>query len=362
MRKLASIQKINDIRPIEGADLIVCVTVLGWDLVAKKEEFEIGDLCVYFEIDSFLPIRPEYEFLRSSSFKRHPELGEGFRLRTVKLRGQLSQGLALPLSVFELDLADCVEGTDVTELLGVRKYEEPLTVDSGSGLQMREFPAFLPKTEEPRLQSEPGLLKEVTSREYYVTEKLDGASITVFVHGTSFGICSRNQEILLPQEVAEALTLSSSSDTWPSTGNVYVDTALRMKLHDFLARAASSFGGVALQGELIGPRVQGNHYGLDATTIRFYSVFFVDHNRFATLEELQEMSALYGFELVPMIQADANEVGNDASAMLKFADGNSALAPNKRREGIVVRTTENVQGEKLSFKVISNTYLLKQKG
>lgn len=123
MRKLASIQCVWKIEPIDGADRIVCASVLGWKCVVNKEQFNEGDLAVYFEVDSFLPIKPEFEFLRSSSYKKTDIMGEGFRLKTQKFRGQVSQGLLLPLSTFPEIPADAKLGDDVTELLGVKKWE-----------------------------------------------------------------------------------------------------------------------------------------------------------------------------------------------------------------------------------------------
>lgn len=100
-RKLASIRRISDIQPIEGADMIELAIVDGWKVVvAKNVGHKVGDMVVYCEIDSFLPIREEFEFLRKSSFKKMGDQ-EGFRLRTSKLRGQISNGLILPLSVLE---------------------------------------------------------------------------------------------------------------------------------------------------------------------------------------------------------------------------------------------------------------------
>ncbi len=99
-RKLASVVKIVDIQPIKDADAIVVASVKGWKVVVKKGEFNVGDLAVYYEIDSFLPVRPQFEFLRKSSFKRMGS-SEGFRLKTIKLRGQISNGLLMPLSSLE---------------------------------------------------------------------------------------------------------------------------------------------------------------------------------------------------------------------------------------------------------------------
>lgn len=126
MRELASIQVIKDIQPIKDADNIVVVSILGWKVVSKKGEFSLGDKCVYFEVDSFLPIEERYEFLRSSSYRNNDFMGEGFRLKTIKLRGQLSQGLALPLQEFpEISEEVAIAGTEVTELLKIKKWELP---------------------------------------------------------------------------------------------------------------------------------------------------------------------------------------------------------------------------------------------
>lgn len=133
-RKLASIQYIHHITPIEGADRIECIHVLGWQCVANKGQFRLGDKCVYIEVDSYLPVCEKFEFLRSSSFKRNEILGEGFRLKTQKFRGQISQGLVQPLSI--LPKGDYQIGDDVTELLGIRKWEVEERV-TNSGTQIR---------------------------------------------------------------------------------------------------------------------------------------------------------------------------------------------------------------------------------
>jgi RNA ligase (TIGR02306 family) len=143
MRKLATVRKVNEIRPIDGADMIVLAVVDGWKCVVKKDEFRLGDLAVYCEIDSFLPIREEFEFLRKSSFKRMDDK-EGFRLRTVKLRGQISQGLLLPISILN---RKAEFGEDVTEELGIEKYEPP-TPTCLSGKVIGPFPVTVQKTDE----------------------------------------------------------------------------------------------------------------------------------------------------------------------------------------------------------------------
>jgi len=145
MRKLATIRKIDDLQPIEGADRIELAIVDGWKVVVTKG-LNIGDKIAYCEIDSFLPIKPEFEFLRKSSYKKLIDGTEGFRLRTVKLKGQISQGLCIPLNELP-QLANNQIGDDVSEILGITKYDPPIPA-SLSGLAKGNFPTFLKKTDE----------------------------------------------------------------------------------------------------------------------------------------------------------------------------------------------------------------------
>ena len=197
MRKLASIQTENTVEPIPNADAIERIRVLGWWVVAKKGEHKPGDKVVYCEIDSLLPERPEFEFLRASSFKPAQidatgvtVLPAGFRIKTVKLRGQVSQGICFPLSILPPGSQDA-EGADVTDLLGVVKWEPPLPLGM-VGKVKGPFPGFLPKTDETRVQVLEDALRRHQRKSFYVTEKLDGTSFTAFLRNGEFGICSRN--------------------------------------------------------------------------------------------------------------------------------------------------------------------------
>ena len=186
-RKLASIQKISAIEPIEGADRIELAHVLGWQCVVNKGEFKPMDLGVYFEIDSFLPIRPEFEFLRASSYKRTELMGEGFKLRTQKFRGQLSQGLLLPLNRF-LEIPDGADaGMDVTDILGVRKWEIEEKITTG-GTVIGTLPYDIPHTDETRIQAEPELIGAFAGLEYYISTKMDGSSHSVGLDENGFHV------------------------------------------------------------------------------------------------------------------------------------------------------------------------------
>ena len=198
MRKLASVQTIWDVQPIEGADRIEVVSVLGWKCVAKKGEFKKYDLCVYFEVDAFLPVKPEFEFLRDGCYRSNDLNGEGFLMKTRNFRGQVSQGLVLPLSILDgiepLDGVAWKTGDIVSEQLGVKKWEVA-EIATGSGRVIGDFPHGIPKTDEIRVQAEPGLIDEFKGLPYYISTKMDGTSVTMYLIDGDFGVCSRNYEI-----------------------------------------------------------------------------------------------------------------------------------------------------------------------
>ena len=193
MRKLASIQRIWKIEPIEGADRIELAHVLGWQCVVNKGQFQPMDIGVYFEIDSFLPIRPVYEFMRSSSYKKTDIMGEGFKLRTMRFRGQISQGLLLPLSQFPEIPADAAVGDDVTELLGVRKWEIEERATTG-GTVIGNLPYDIPHTDETRVQEEPELIQAFAGLEYYISTKMDGSSHSLGIDENGFHVTGHNYE------------------------------------------------------------------------------------------------------------------------------------------------------------------------
>ena len=175
---------IRSLEKIEGADTIEKATVLGWQLVVKKGEFKVGDLCVYCEIDSIMPERPEFEFLRS----------RGMRIKTIRLLGQVSQGICFPLRILPKG-ATLIENADCTDILGVTKYELPVPACL-SGVMKGRFPSFIPKTDETRVQVLQTLLNKYKGERCYITEKLDGSSATFYLNNHEFGVCSRNMELL----------------------------------------------------------------------------------------------------------------------------------------------------------------------
>lgn len=193
MRNLVTIQEIAAIKPIEGADAIELVIIKGWQCVSKKNEFKQGDLCVYFEVDSFLPAGDaRYEFLHRTSYRKNEFMGEGLRIKTMTMRGEISQGLALPITAFP-EISEPVAGTDVTEVLSVRKWEMPEVMGT-SGIEIGNKPFGIPTTDETRVQSMPEFIEAFTGKPYYISMKMDGTSCTVYVNNGVVGVCGRNRE------------------------------------------------------------------------------------------------------------------------------------------------------------------------
>jgi RNA ligase (TIGR02306 family) len=350
MRKLASIQTVNAVEPIPNADAIEKIRVLGWWVVVKKGEHQPGDKLVYCEIDSLLPERPEFEFLRPSSFKPaqtdatgEVTLPSGFRIKTVRLRGQVSQGICFPLSILQPG-SPTDEGADVTELLGVLKWEPPLPVGMG-GKVKGQFPGFLPKTDETRVQILEAVLERNRGKTFYVTEKLDGTSFTAFIREGEFGICSRN---LWMDEADES--------------NVLVRVTKGLRLEEKLRSARERFGfDLAIQAEVIGPGIQKNKYALPAVTLRVFSVLNVD--AYKLLDHAESLALLAEMQIEPVPQLGTLVLDHSVDQIVAFSEGTSVLNPKVQREGVVLRPLaeeydEDIGG-RLSFKAINPKFLLK---
>jgi RNA ligase (TIGR02306 family) len=336
-RKLASIRIINDIQPIEGADVIELAIVDSWKVVvAKNVGHKVGDMVIYCEIDSFLPIRDEFEFLRKTSYKKMSDGTEGFRLKTIKMRGQVSQGLILPMSVVEYTNVDFEVGMDVTNLLGISKYEPPIPAEL-SGKVKGLFPSFLRKTDEERVQN---LTKEYEQykslgRKFYVTEKLDGSSATFYYKDGVFGVCSRNLELL------------------ETEGNTFWKVARELDLENKMR----DFGvNISLQGELIGEGIQGNPYKIKGQTVKFFNLFDIDLQVYHSLSHLDKALGIMGLKMVPIVD-EFLELPDTIETLLKYAEDKSALNSTFDREGVVIRSNDRA----ISFKVISNKFLLNEK-
>lgn len=336
-RKLVTIRTIVNLQPIKGADKIELAMVDGWQVVVKKGEFKIGDKALYFEIDSMLPTdRPMFSFLKPGKD------GKSHRLKTIKLKGTLSQGLLLP------NPYDRVPGSaedNLDDIFGVTLYEPPLH-SSLCGQARGNFPSFIRKTDQERIQNVPEYLDTYKDVTFEVTIKLDGASMTVYKHDDC-GICSRNLNL---------------KDT---EGNRFwiIGRPLLEKLKQYGKN-------IALQGELIGENIQGNPEHIQGNQFWLFDIWLVDEQRYCTTSErIQIWQTLGGTGFcnhVPCLgEYKLSEFYNPVHTewldkILKFADGGS-LHTDVQREGVVFKSTNLVGNQTVSFKVISNKYLLGKK-
>lgn len=370
MRKLASIQQIEKLTPIPGADNIELANVLGWHVVVKKDQFKIGDKCIYVEIDSILPYdNPNFEFLAQKNF----------RIKTIKLRGQISQGICFPISILPIEFQDCTIGTDVTEVLKIKKYD-PEEVDEKlrSKVQGKEsfwkrmfskkirkflfinfpkfslrffgyapiyreaFPEFIPKTDETRVQNLRNLLSEHKGELFDFSEKIDGTSTTIFCYNSKVGICSRNIQLDL-------------SENEPRI-NLLKELDLIKNLKDYCHAHNLN---LAMQGELIGPKIQGNKYNLSNYRIYFFGGYDIDKCVYLNREMLENLCNRFNLDIVPNL--GEFYLFDDVDALVKMAEGKSLLNPSIEREGIVIRKVRNdyIKEPYVSFKAINPKFLLK---
>jgi RNA ligase (TIGR02306 family) len=333
-RKMATVQCIDDITPIEGADAIETAHIGGWTVVIRKGEFSKNEMIVFCEIDSWIPHKLA-PFLTKGKEPREYLGVPGERLRTVRLRKQLSQGLILPLSVLPVALYHA--GKDVSERLGIVKYEPPMPAEL-AGIARGNFPSFIPKTDQERVQNLSKSLVDWVAQDlrWEVTEKLDGSSMTVYYNNGEFGVCSRN------------LDLVESAD------NAFWKAANALNLREKLEYYKLNF---AIQGELIGEGIQGNKYNLKGTKFMVYDIWAIDEQKYLTSIERRAISQGLALDHVPVFIYFMWLLTPSIDDILKAAEGESKLAPIEN-EGLVFKCITNPD---LSFKAISNKFLEKNK-
>jgi hypothetical protein len=370
MRKLASVQIVKSLEPIEGADKIEKCTILGFQCVVKKGDFNVGDKVVYFEVDSVLPERPEFEFLRERKF----------RIRIIKLRKQVSEGLVMPMSI--VPSGNYNEGDDLTEILKVSKHDpqavaEQKMLDNLPKSKFNfihkkmcrfswyrkvflrkeiklDFPEFVSKTDEERLQNMPDVLQREKDSLFTVSEKLDGCSGTYFVKKVNsffglrsryvFGVCSRN------------IYMKNYSD------NVYWHIAkennLEQKMVDHCKEKNLHY--LIIQGEITGPKIQKNRYELDCLDFYVFNVQYgleTNSMYFRTTlaqHKIDEVCETLRLKHVPVLSYDY-KLKDTVEEMVSYSKGRSTLNPKIEREGVVVRNYK----KNISFKVLNPDFLLK---
>jgi RNA ligase (TIGR02306 family) len=333
MRSLVTIQRVKAVATIANSDFLEKVHVMGWQCVAKKGEFRAGDLGVYFEVDSFLPVDPRYEFLRNTSYRENDDNGKGFRIRTAKMRGELSQGLMLPLPAVP-EFAGLAEGDDGTERLGVKQWYVPEMAGAG-GTIIGGRPHGIPASDEIRIQSAEELLDELRGKPYYITTKMDGTSGIVYYIDGKIGCCSRNKEIK------------------DEEGALYWLPVYKYGLKEKLAKYGKN---IVLTGEVCGPGIQKNKLRLREYEWYVFDVKDWDADVYVPYDKALEICASLGLPVVPL-EERGESFSYTLETLLEKAKGKYPSTLDK--EGIVVRNA--LSPKSVSFKVLNNDALLKEK-
>lgn len=358
MRKLATIRTISAIWPIPGADRIVVAQVDGWECVVQKDQFNVGDRIIYIEVDSVLPERPEFEFMRDRKF----------RVRTIKLRGQVSQGLVMPLSI--LPAGNYPDGADVTEKLGITKYDPQAQAEQLLLKQQKKngnwftnfmmrfgwyrklfakpkrkggFPDWIVKTDETRIQNLTTLFDTESRRgtPFSVTEKVDGQSATYFLRRLSkkrfeFGVCSRNIR----------LGTQDNSSYWTIAKKYNIENVLKQLIGDNDT--------IVLQGEICGGSIQGNKYHISGYELFVFNLIFPNHK--CSTAEIARLVAPFGMKTVPILE-EGMTLPATIHELVEHSKGFSTVRKEQKREGLVLRNVE----KNISFKVINPDFLLAEK-
>lgn len=345
VRKMAEILRIEEIKMIPDADKICQYRVLGWWVIDSIGKYAVGDMVIYCSIDSFIPSTLAPFLTKPGHFPKTYLGVEGEKLRTIRLRRQLSQGLLLPLSVLAVVtpsgsyLGDWeqFEGHDVSERLGIVKWEPPPEFTSADA--RGSFPSFIVKTDQERIQNCYVDMKELFPyHTWEVTEKCEGSSMTVYFHDGDFGVCSRN------------LDLKESED------NTFWKMALELDLREKLTNEGRN---IAIQGELCGPGIQGNIYNLPRHMFFVFDIFSINDFDYYSPSSRRITTKRLGLTDAPVLETSADLVGQTCDSLLAKADGGSVLGMmGCLREGLVFKANSI---RRISFKAVSNKYLEKQK-
>lgn len=323
MRELVSKKNIDKIVPIEGADKIEALQIGGWKSIAQKGEFKEGDKVVFIEIDSHLPQWECFDFLKDRCLKF-----DGYYIKTIRLRGIYSQGLVIKESELTYSFKELKEQTQHIDDVRA-KFQK----NNVQGNPKGSFPSWIIKTDETRIQNmNPPFID--LDKPLFITEKIDGTSATYYIdiHTNEFGFASRNQKLDPAQD--------------PPT--IYGEMAQKYNIEAVLRKMKESTDEpIWIQGEIVGPGVQGNHYELSE---RKLFVFNASHPELLPTEILT----------VPRLQNPTDFEGCDTyEYWLNLADIKSTLNPKKIAEGIVIRQGNSQFDREPSFKVINNKYLVK---
>jgi RNA ligase (TIGR02306 family) len=352
MRKLATIRIVNEIIPIAEANQIECIKIDGWQTVSRKGTFKPNDICIFFEVDSILsPFDPRYEFLRTSSYRKTSWF-EGMRLKTIRLKKCISQGIALPFADFP-ELSDCKVGDDITERLHVQLYDPPVAANL-QGFAKGNVPSIFSKSDLERIQNHPEFFDAYKDAFFEISEKLDGTASYYFLMNNDYGVCSHN--------ISFKLDCTNS-------GNTYIQMGEQYMLEKILRAVDEKFhlGNIMIQGEVYGESIQSNRLKIKGKAFAMYNFYstkmarYLDFSERSDIERYILLEVNPEFRTVPVI--DIVQFFNICYTMdlaLAYADRKSMITPSCMAEGIVCKSLVQDNGWLIQFKVLNNNYLLKE--
>lgn len=366
---MVTLRKIGALIPINGCTEIALAIIDGWSVIVKKTEFNVNDMCLFFEIDSFIPASDtRFEFLKKTTTF---EGNEGYRLKTMKMKGVISQGLALPFSMFP-ELVDNGLGFDYSDQLNVIKYDNAVQeLDQRPGLKSGKprgsFPSFIPKTDQERIQNLTHLWQTLPAdTAFEETLKLDGSSMTCYkidqtptlwqrfkslfgfpLTNYHFGVCSRNLE--LSRSANSVITFDNQGKSSEYNQSDFWRTAITYDIESKLPT------GYAVQGELIGPKIQANHEKVSKLEYHIFDVFDINTGLYLRPLDRREFCAKHDLPHVPVTDTMFQPFQYTLQELLEHVDTES-MNPNTISEGRVYKA---IDGSNLSFKVINNKYLLR---
>lgn len=327
MSNFATIQRIKKVSQHSNADALDIVNVLGWSVITKRDEYKVNDLCIYVVIDTILPEKPEFEFLRNKQF----------RIKPIRLRKEYSNGICFPLSLLPPDF-NIEEGADVSELLQIKKYEKPMPAQL-RGVAVGHIPGFLIITDEDNLRSNPDAVPEMYGRPFYITRKEDGSSGTYFYRNNTFGVCSRR------------IHLKETED------NGFWKIAKKYDIENILKDAFPNLE-IAIQGEVVGPGIQNNKLGLKDLEFKLFNIFDINSRSYFHYDKIIEFTTKYKVPMVPIIR-EGSAFGYSLEELVELAK-EQTYPTGGPAEGIVVRPKDPFYSNELkkswSGKVINDRY------
>lgn len=333
---LATVERVLKVEHHPNADKLDIIRVLGYDCIVGRDAYKENDLVVFIQPDSILPLDHAWaqEPLRYCSRAR---------VKAIRLRGSWSMGLVINIGVLP---EDTYEGYDVTEFLGVTKYEPPLPTN----LQARGgLPFQIPKTDEERYQNLRNL-DDLMGEEVDVTLKIDGSSATYYCllaghwpseEQTKVGMCSRSLELKLEDEEGNPL-----NSRWHEAERRY---DILRKLRAYCEEHQVS---LALRGEVYGIGIQSlghNPHSLEPVNFAAYSVYNITDRKYETHNfdehKYLDVAATLGIPAVPVL-----ERGPLTREMIERYDNGLKKVDGKPFEGVVIKHQYG------SFKVINKWY------